>query len=589
MSEKENILGKECRFAIHIPSKQNDIPDYHLVKEIVHYTDGRIEPNVRFIRDFKRTFGVTKKPYRNHEQKKEHEDLDKLTIYECTQSDLRNAVARALDKSWSSASLRHLADSPYLYGSDISSTSIIKQGYSDKWPSLITPYSVAFFDIETDVNHGTDDPILITLIYKQKIYTAALSSFLRGITNPEEQLRARVTKYIQPYMDKNQLSLEFVIFDEPKEMIKAVFAKAHEWSPDFLAIWNMDFDIPRIISTLEKYGLDPAEVFSDPKVPAHLRFCKYKKGSTKKVTASGQVKPKNPSEQWHSLYCPAGFYIIDAMCSYRFIRQGSQEEPEYSLDHILSINLGIRKLNFEEAEDLRGLEWHKFMQERYPLEYTVYNIFDCLGMLELENKTNDLSQALPVMSDISDFARFNSQTKRFADKYHFFLLERGKLLATIPPVEKKNEGLDIDEPPSLSDDDDEEVLLDEDGNYVGELEVLGLKDWIVTLPAHMSVLGRQCIEENPNLHSLIRTHSYDSDAVSAYPRCTAVANVSRETTVKELINIVGIDESVFRRHNLNLLQGHVNALEYSCEMHKLPRPQEALNLFDDLDDSAPSG
>lgn len=81
---------------------------------------------------------------------------------------------------------------------------------------------------------------------------------------------------------------------------------------------------------------------------------------------------------------------------------------------------------------------------------------------------------------------------------------------------------------------------------------------------------------------MIRGFVYDSDAVSAYPSCTAVANVSRETTVKELIEIQGIEEEIFRRHNLNLLQGHVNALEYCRVMHGLPKPQDALALFDDM-------
>ncbi len=98
----------------------------------------------------------------------------------------------------------------------------------------------------------------------------------------------------------------------------------------------------------------------------------------------------------------------------------------------------------------------------------------------------------------------------------------------------------------------------------------------------MTVLGRQCILENPNLHTLIRAMVYDSDAVSAYPSCTAVANVSRETTVREIIDIIGVDEVAFRRHNINLLQGHVNALEYACEMHGLPTPQNALQYFEDL-------
>ena len=76
--------------------------------------------------------------------------------------------------------------------------------------------------------------------------------------------------------------------------------------------------------------------------------------------------------------------------------------------------------------------------------------------------------------------------------------------------------------------------------------------------------------------------AYDVDAVSAYPTATATGNVSRETTMREIITILGIDESMFRKHNINLLSGHVNAVDYSVGMFKLPDPQAALKYFDDL-------
>ena len=98
----------------------------------------------------------------------------------------------------------------------------------------------------------------------------------------------------------------------------------------------------------------------------------------------------------------------------------------------------------------------------------------------------------------------------------------------------------------------------------------------------MTVLGRQVASDSPSTLSMIRCMVYDSDAVSAYPSCTAVANVSRETTVKEIIDILGVEEDDFRRHNLNLLQGHVNAIEYGEVMYGLPSPINALSYFDDL-------
>lgn len=72
----------------------------------------------------------------------------------------------------------------------------------------------------------------------------------------------------------------------------------------------------------------------------------------------------------------------------------------------------------------------------------------------------------------------------------------------------------------------------------------------------------------------IRTHVFDSDAVSAYPTCISIANVSKSTTKREIIKIGEIDEEVFRLQNINCLFGRVNALEYSVNMYQMPKPWE---------------
>lgn len=598
MSEEVTVIGKECKFAIHMPTRASDIPDFHLIKERVFYSNGTNKPNVKFVKNYKRSFGVTRPQYRNHQQKKEYETIDKLTIHECTQSELRNRVAHALEQGYSPLPLRQLAASPYLYGTDVSSTSLIKYDYAKRFPDAVSTYSVAFFDIETDVVHGTNDPTIATVVYEANIYTYVTKDFVKGYAGVIDTLNAKFKENLEPYLKKANESLKshkleeymdgfqvhFFIEENCVDVMKNAIAKVHELSPDFLAIWNMDFDIPRILETLEKYNVDPANVFSHPGLPPELRFCKYKKGSTKKVTASGQVKPKNPSEQWHSLYCPAGFYIIDAMCSYRFIRQGSQEMQSYSLNFILGEELELAKLRCPAVEGIveeDTLDWHYLMQSRFPLDYVIYNIFDCLGMFFLERKNNDLAMALPVNAEFTDFARYNSQTKRMADDYHFFLAEQGKLIGTIAPPPPESKGIEeVDGFEESSD--EEEVVQTDDEVFAAQSDVLSLRNWIVTLPSHLTILGRKVLKKFKSILSLIRCFVYDVDAVSAYPSCTAVANVSRETTVKEVIDIQGIDEALFRRHNINLLQGHVNAIEYATEMHGLPKPQDALKLFEDM-------
>jgi hypothetical protein len=123
--------------------------------------------------------------------------------------------------------------------------------------------------------------------------------------------------------------------------------------------------------------------------------------------------------------------MIDQMCVYKQTRNGTAEEPSYSLEYLLQKELGLGKLKFEEADHLvpASAEWHMFMQKNYPLHYVVYNRFDCIGPELLDEKVKDLSFVMPSMADTSDFERFNSQPRRTVEKLHWFLMEqKGRIM-----------------------------------------------------------------------------------------------------------------------------------------------------------------
>lgn len=552
------ITARECKFAVHVPSRNiQQQPDVHIVKERLHLEDGTTKPNLRIIRNYKRSYYITKPAYRNHEQKKETEALERVLEYKVTQSELRSSIAKALNKPWCKDSLKQLSASPYLYGSDMSSTSLIKYEYQKKYPNAISAYSVCTFDIETDVINGTELIIMATITFEDKCFTAVLDTFVEGFCNVGDLLRIKAKEYIQPYLDKHKMVPEIYIAKGHVDLIRSVFTKLHTWKPDFLAIWNMNFDIPQVLKALAHYGIDPKDILCDPSIVPEYRICRYKQGANKKITASGRVIPVSPASQWHTLFLTASFYVIDAMCSYKQIRLAEQEEPSYSLDAILNKRLGIRKLKFKEADEYHGIKWHQFMQTRYKLEYIIYNIFDSLSMLELDSITKDLTLTLPSYANITDFSEFKSQPRKIADRLHHFCLDRGKVLGTVPPRSKPEE---IDEDAQEEEDDGEEDVT------------LNLKSWISTLPSHMVMPGLCLIEEDPTIATNIRTHTFDSDAVGAYPTCISIANVSKSTTKREIIRIGDIDESVFRLQNINFMFGRVNALEYNVEMFSMPKP-----------------
>jgi hypothetical protein len=561
MSGKDEIVAKECRFAIHIPTRSPDVPDLHLIKEQLHLKDGTTRPNLAFIKDYKRPFYVTQQSKRFHKTKKEWESIENLDKHECTQSELRYRVAQALGKPWVKDSLKVLSQSPYLYGTDITSTALIKHSYMKKNPDKISGYTTAVYDIETDVINGTGSIIMATVTYKNLIYTAVVEDFCKDLPGIELLVQNKLDYYLKEYVQKRNLKLELCIVKTPGQAVINCFKKANEWMPDFLAIWNMDFDIPKSLEAVEKEGFDCAQELSHPSVPPQFRRCQYKEGSKKKVTASGRVIPINPSSQWHTLYLTSSFYVIDAMCSYKILRTPpAQEEPSYSLDYILNKELKIGKLKFKEADQYTGLKWHEFMQTHYKAEYIIYNIFDCVSILELNDKTKDLSHSLPSFAGYTDFEKYNSNPRKIHDALHMFCLDRGLVISSSGSLQKNSdEDLEID----YTEESDE---LEEE-----EYSTLDLKGWIVTLAAHLTEnLGIRVIEEDENIRPNIRGTVFDSDCTAAYPSAIDGLNVSKETTRKELSSIDAIDETTFRLQNINLLYGPTNAIEYCTTMFGFP-------------------
>lgn len=548
------MLGKECKFVTYVPPPEPGMPDLHVVKELVHYSDGTKVPRLHTIPNYKRKFYVTKKGAQNHKSKKEWEDLSNLNQFESTQDDLPRSIARALGTPWVRGGLKELCASPYVYGSDILGTALIKQQYEKKY-NLIEPtqHIVGVCDTETDVVNGTGEIIMASFTCKSYVFTAVVRSFLEGQTDIEVRLDRLMKENIGEIIEQRNIKSELMIVDNALQAVIETLKVAHRVKPDFLAFWNMDFDVTKILQACEKYGEDPKNVFSDPDLPPEYRYFKYKQGKDKKVTASGKVTPVKPANRWHTVFTPASFYPIDAMCVYRQLRLAFQELQSYSLDFILNVNKIKGKLKFQEADKYSGLAWHIFMQKNYPLQYIVYNRYDCICVELLDEKTGDLSISMPMFSGYSDYQFFNSQPRRIVDDLHFEVLAEGKVIGSTG----KEMSEDIDE------------------------ETMDLKAWIITLPAHtIADNGAKIIIENPTLITNIHKEVGDLDVSASYPNGQSAFNISKETTSKEVIEVEGITETVMRMQNINLSGGQTNALEYCQVMFGFPNLNTVLEQFD---------
>lgn len=547
----KKIKHRECKFVLKIPDTIPIEDDIHIVKEIVTYEDGTKEPKLNIIKNFKRAFWITKPIYQNYKQKKESEPLSRLDEFTSTQKDLYKNIASRLGQRYIGAkSLRDVSKSPYVYGIDVDTKAIIKNAYQKKYPNVFTNFTLAVLDIE--VNVDTNDLVIISIAKDTEVYIAILDKIIPNKRHIEEQLKYLYDEHIPKTEYNKNIVPKFELFPNELQMIISVFRKLHKWKTDFIAIWNIEYDIPFIVNKLKEYNVDPKLIFSHPEIPKDLKYFEYKQGNKVKKTDSGVHKLMSPEEQWHIVKTPSYSYWIDAMCVHRYVRVGGKSVAGgYSLNNILEKELGkeYKKLKFEDENTslLSGIDWHRYMLAKRPLEYIIYNVWDVLSMLELDNKTKDLATSMPALSEICSFDIFNSGPKKIIDLLHYFYLRNGRVLGCRDATSK------------------------EDDN------ILPLSGWIVIQEsAYIKDSDMQYIEEYKNSNN-IKSNVADLDAVSSYPSDILAANVSKDTTHKEVISIGNVEFEDFLKQNINLFFGKVNDVEYCSTMMNFPTLDD-LNL-----------
>jgi len=537
--------------------------DIHIVKEVQVDDNGNYIDNIRIIKDYERPFFITKELYRKNKDKKESEDLSKVDMFRSTQSNLgRNIASRLGERYVGVNSLAQVSSSPYVYGIDTDSRTYLKYAYMKKYRNPISKYRVGVFDIEVDTI--TNEIIVISLANNEKIYTYILKSFISNIADPinrlntlyEEHIPSTVTKKIKgkevtlPVKIKN-IKRHFKIFDNEVDMIKDIFSKANYLNIDFLTAWNIMYDIGKITNMLEHNSEDVASVFHYDKIPDKYKHFSIKMGQTTKLTASGKFSPVPIEMQWHTIKSTTNYYFIDAMSSHRYVRAGGKNVPDgYGLDSILKHEGVAQKLKFPNINDnkLTGIDWHKFMVKHHPLEYIIYNMWDVMSMLELDNETDDLSISLPLLSGISHFDIFNSGPKKIVDALNFYAIKHKQVLGTKPAYGSKSDKL------------------------------LGADDWIVNMPAfRIADNGISIIAENDNINTNIRLLVFDADVSAAYPSSIIALNVSGITTHREVVSIGDIPKDTLKLNNMNLMYGNTNAVEYCNTMFNFPTPYDLIN------------
>lgn len=552
---KEDISTKECKFALEMSHiKEKDLTMY---KEKLVLNNGEVVKRVVVLEDFLKPIWVTKPNLRNHSEKKEYELKGNCIEYMTTRTQEMNTLSRALkiplskfSKPW------NIYKNQYVYGTDIKHSEYLKYQYNKKG-GIFSTSEMAVFDTETSVLDDKQEIVIATLTFKNKAICCVVKDFVKryDLRTVNTLIRERYKKYlVDSGLITYKVDLEIVLVDDPALAVIECFRRAHEWKPDFVAMWNMNFDMNKSAEILTKYGHEPKHIFSDPDLPKEWHYYNFVKGPTVKRKENGDVMPLIPAKQWDYVECPASFLFVDAMQVFDKIRAGVMEKfRSYSLDYILNHELGIRKLNFAEADHIKSkLHWHKFMQKHYPLEYIIYNIFDCQSIELLDQRTKDIQLTLLKKLGINDFKDFSSSPNITWGEAYTYLLENNK-------VQCSSRGFETDF----------------DKRLIPPLDI------IVTLPAPLvTEKSSKFFLEEENWTSRVHTHVGDIDIGSAYPTNNETLNISRETTVNELLDAYNdFEPIVLRTQGLNLSGGKVNALEFCNQIFNMPNLMELDKLF----------
>ena len=586
----ENVteqIKKEFIFGTYVKSNK-DNSDMIVIKEHIHHPDGTITPNVRFEKNYQRSFYITKPFHRNHEMKKEFEYKYLLDEYRCTHAEMASMAFSKLNgyNPRGYVGMSEINASPYVYGTDTTPTVLIANDYQLKYPNLSSPCSLAVLDYETDVVHGTGDILSGVLITKDKSIITVDKKFLGDkLVGAKETILKMIKEepVISEYLKNRNIEIDIEFLDRPSDQVKTIMRKAHLWNPDFIGAWNLKFDMNKMIDALKKDNIDPAFIFSHPDLPPEYRYFKFKEDEPFKIkidetddvdveedddvetdeedaieesnSDGGDKKqrrtPKHHADLWHVATAPMGSFFICLMALFKKVRTGKQQRSSYKLDSVLQETIKQKKLKFAgKGDDLTDKAWHVYMQTHCKLEYIVYMFWDGLSCIIQDEVTHDVSVQLKTIIGKSDMSKMMSNPKQLNDDITFFIPE-------------------------------DTIIGSTSSNMTEPLDqfIPTLRRWIVALSSDL-VDNIGCYLNN-DLSEMtnVSLFNYDIDVSGAYPSSGIILNNSKSTNKLEVCKIGNLKESQQRSIGINITGIKPNAVSLAQLTYGYISLDEALEEF----------
>ena len=549
-------MSKQYRFWVHSCRVRTPGDEAVIVNEKVAtiQDDGTISysNHLNTIVNPKKSYFIHQQKYHElYNYKIEYVPRDQCDEYICYNKDLEQEIKNHCNELGMSYTPRHLSmrelcQSPYLYGADIDIEVLTKIAYLRKTrdSGILPPLTFGALDLEVSVL-GDGKINLASFCYDGVVYCAILDEFLFKTTDeidsaghPKrakatlDDIKETVQKEISDYLERFHLKVVYYVASNEMDLIAWTFKNIHECKPDFIGAWNMPYDVPKLIERITENHGDPADYFCHPDVPAMFKKCNYRADTS-------QVEHFTDSWDWFN--CPGYTQWIDSMRLYSRLRKVKGREPSYRLGFISMKEIQHGKL------DLPGT--HHDNQLYNFLYYTAYNIVDAANVWLMEQQNGDVSSMCMLVGN-SLLRDFSKQTVMLKNDFYEYCEDRGMVAGTV-------------------------------GTTMGTPydDMLGKAGGTVLPPYLARDMGLQCVQQRPDLHTLVNIFIKDIDASSMYPNTMIGFNISKETTKATIVKLHGYKTADIEELCTGMIAPRENALLIGPKYFSLPTPSEMLDLY----------
>jgi hypothetical protein len=468
-------------------------------------SDNPDETVIKLVKDTTMPFWITKPEFRNHTHKKETAKLTELDIYRARCAEIPKKIAEVLGHPASKyVRMKDVAQSPYVYGADIGFDFIYKtrnllgiERLAKDDPTVLLEIPDQWLkkgalDIEQSTLGG-EEIIAITFIDdKDNVYTTVYEPFLKGMT--KDELYAHCIKVLAEKVTDYNLKINLYIAKREGDQFGWIFDKIHKSGVDFVATWNMDYDVPTMIERMYKCNVDPVKLFNHPSIPPKYRVLNYRQ-DRRPMELVGHI-----TEKWHWCDHIAKFRFYDAMALYSRNRKTETKLLSYKLGAILQREEIPTKLFADEETT------HYLMQTtRFP-DYVAYNIWDAAGTKALEMKVKDI-HAMVGLCGANPFALYHKTTTLGEQDYYQASVLNGRCTATVV------------------------------GSIESEFDCLIPKRGATVLDPNRTINTGCFLFEDYLQRCNICVSVSDIDARSMYPYLTMLLNASKDTNTMTVVAI----------------------------------------------------